>query len=280
MSQQRNPRYWPSQWYSTTQAKEPWPGGWYWHDEIYNWFGPYDDEDAAGEALAEHLKAEALAEALEPHTAAFSLYYHPLSTHSQKVLIALREKDFAFEPRLTDLTDDAARARYEEIYPLGKLPLLVLNHGPLIPESSIIVEYLDSLGGARLIADDPDLARKTRYKDRMFDYLADASYALFRHELDKSPDKSSVEHARRQAQIVIDFMENELADLPWANGTSFSLSDCASATALFYLPDGIDAAKHPRVADYARRLGERESVRITREEAAPYLKALRKKHAA
>lgn len=280
MSQQRNPRYWPSQWYSTSQAQEPWPGGWYWHDELYNWSGPYADEEAASEALAEHLTAEALAEDLAPHTAAFSLYYHPLSTPSQKVLIALREKAFAFEPRLTELDDEETRARYEEIYPLGKLPLLVLNHGPIIPEASIIVEYLDSLGGVRLIADDPDLARKTRYKDRMFDYLAEAAETLFRRDLADPPDKATLAAAERQVKIVFDFVENELADMPWANGAQFSLSDCAAAAALFYLPDAIDASEHPRMASYAHRLAERSSVRETREEAAPHLKALRRKHAA
>jgi glutathione S-transferase len=280
MSEQRNPRYWPSQWYSTSQAKEPWPGGWYWHDEIYNWFGPYADEDAASDALADHLEAEQLASDLTPRTASFSLYYHPLSTHSQKALIALREKGFAFEPKITHLENPTEREHYEKIYPLGKLPLLVLNHGPLIPESSIIVEYLDSLGGDRLISEDPDLARKTRYKDRMFDYLADAACTLFNYELKHEGAPEAVSRAHDQVGIVFDFIENELGDQPWANGTSFSLSDCAAAAALFYTARAMSFDEHPRMKAYARRLGERSSVMQVREEAAPHLEALKKRHAA
>ena len=51
MSQQRNPRYWASSWYTTKFAERPWPPGWYWHDERYDWTGPYDTEEAARLAL-------------------------------------------------------------------------------------------------------------------------------------------------------------------------------------------------------------------------------------
>ena len=47
MSQQRNPRYWASQWYTTKFAEEPWPAGWYWHDAQYTWNGPYNSEEEA-----------------------------------------------------------------------------------------------------------------------------------------------------------------------------------------------------------------------------------------
>ena len=72
------------------------------------------------------------------------LYYFPLSTYSQKVLTALYEKGAEFESEQVRLFDEAERERYREIYPLGRIPLLVLDDGHLIPESSIIVEYLDT----------------------------------------------------------------------------------------------------------------------------------------
>ena len=54
MSQQRNPRYWASHWYTTKFAQEPWPAGWYWHDERYTWSGPYETEAEAREALTSY----------------------------------------------------------------------------------------------------------------------------------------------------------------------------------------------------------------------------------
>ena len=87
------------------------------------------------------------------------LYYYPLSTYSQKVLIALYEKQLEFESELVFLFDPEAATSYKEIYPLGKIPLLV-NEEDMVPESSIIVEYLDRIGGACTAA------RKRRVVDR------------------------------------------------------------------------------------------------------------------
>ena len=56
MSQQRNPRYWSSKWYTTKFAEEPWPAGWYWHDEEYTWLVPYTSEEEARNNLEKHLK--------------------------------------------------------------------------------------------------------------------------------------------------------------------------------------------------------------------------------
>ena len=58
MSQSNNPRYWASQWYTTKFSTEPWPKGWYWHDSRYDWFGPYETEVEAREALKEHEQSE------------------------------------------------------------------------------------------------------------------------------------------------------------------------------------------------------------------------------
>jgi len=52
MSQQRNPRYWASQWYATKFAEEPWPAGWYWHDTRYTWNGPFNSEEEARISMA------------------------------------------------------------------------------------------------------------------------------------------------------------------------------------------------------------------------------------
>jgi len=60
MSQQRNPRYWASLWYATKFAEQPWPPGWYWHDQHYDWTGPYETEKDARKALESHEKGRTL----------------------------------------------------------------------------------------------------------------------------------------------------------------------------------------------------------------------------
>jgi glutathione S-transferase len=283
MTQQRNPRFWQSQWYSTKFAEEPWPGGWYWHDESYSWFGPYDSEHEAREALEVHeteAESEASQERKAPRGAvSLSLYYHPLSSYSQKVLIALYEKGFEFERNIVNLTDEEAREEYRKIYPMGKIPLLVLNHGPLIPESSIIVEYLDSLGGFPLISQDPDVARKTRFKDRMFDYLSDSIAALLFQYMKPAGERHTkkMETAQRRIDAAYEFTDNEIAAQEWANGDQFSLSDCSAAAALFYAPLVAPFDKHPNIKAYSQRLNSRRSVQRVGEEAEPYRAAYSKK---
>lgn len=277
MSQSNNPRYWASQWYTTKFATEPWPGGWYWHDEHYNWFGPYDSEHEAAAALSEHEQSEREAMDDSDRTRShFELYYHPLSPYSQKVLIAIYEKGANFTPKIVNLSDAKERANYRKLYPMGKLPLIVLNHGPLIPESSIIIEYLDSLGGKRLVSKDADVARKTRFKDRFFDfYLTDSANALFR-EGSKPPsqqDTETIETAQHRIRAVYDFIEYELSRQTWANGEEFSMSDCAAAAGFFYAGKILPFDDHPVVSAYAQRLSERPSVRRVRDEAAPHMQA-------
>ncbi|MEP6968299.1 MAG: glutathione S-transferase family protein, partial [Pseudomonadota bacterium] len=39
-----------------------------------------------------------------------TLYFHPLSSFCQKVLVALYENDTPFTPRIVDFSDEASRA--------------------------------------------------------------------------------------------------------------------------------------------------------------------------
>ena len=52
------------------------------------------------------------------------LYFHPLSSFCQKALIALYENGTPFEPRIVDLSDEASRAAFLRLWPIGKFPVL------------------------------------------------------------------------------------------------------------------------------------------------------------
>jgi glutathione S-transferase len=223
--------------------------------------------------LREH---EGLDPAAGEHSGQFELYYHPLSPYSQKVLVAIYEKALDFTPRIVNLKSAQERARYRALYPIGKLPLVVLNHGPVIPESSIIIEYLDGLGGVRLIPEDTEDARRTRFMDRFFDnYLTDTANELFSEGI-KPPEQQDtlrIESAQDSIRAVYDFIEHEVSYRPWAAGQSFSMADCAAAAGLFHAGRILPFHDHPNLAAFAERLGERPSVARMREEATPYMQA-------
>ena len=100
------------------------------------------------------------------------LYYHPFSSFCQKVLVALYERDVPFERVVVDLGDPEQKAALERLWPMGKFPVLRDEaRAVTVPESSLIVEYLDGAhpGPPPLVPADPDTALKARLWDRFFD---------------------------------------------------------------------------------------------------------------
>src|SRR5262249_55181352 len=101
-----------------------------------------------------------------------TLHYHPLSSFSQKVAIALYENGTPFTAHTVDFFDEESNARFRKLWPVAKIPVLrdeARDH--TIPESSIIIEYVAQHypGKAEFMPADPEAARQTRFRDRFFD---------------------------------------------------------------------------------------------------------------
>ncbi|MBT8077721.1 MAG: glutathione S-transferase family protein [Gammaproteobacteria bacterium] len=210
------------------------------------------------------------------------LYHHPISTYSQKVLIALYEKDLDFEREIVQLMDPEKRAVYREVYPMGKIPLLV-DGEHRVPESSIIIEYIDRMGERRLIKGDADQQRKIRFKDRMFDlYLNEAVVTLLFQGMkpEEQRDAERIENAWHRIKTMYMFMENEFGGQDYANGDEFLMADCAAAPALLYAQKVAPFSEHKNIVAYWERLKSRPSVARTINEAAPYIEAMEKQAAA
>ena len=100
------------------------------------------------------------------------LYFHPLSSFCQKALVALYENDTPFEPQIVDLFDAKSSAAFKAIWPIGRFPVLRDEaNDRTVPESSIIIEYLDQHfpGRTQLVPADAELARQMRLQDRFYD---------------------------------------------------------------------------------------------------------------
>jgi glutathione S-transferase len=207
------------------------------------------------------------------------LYYYLVSSYAQKTLIGLYEIGASFKSRTVDFMDPKARAEYDAFYPIGKVPLLVLDDGTKLPESSIIIEHVDltTPGGPRLIPADPVRALRVRLLDRQVDnYMNDTLTKLYFDGI-KPPeqrDPEGVATARRRIEVMYRMLDADLARGSWLAGDSFSLADCAIAPCLDYLRVMLPFDAHKNLVAYAGRLAERPSVHRVQQEAAPLLKAV------
>ena len=206
-----------------------------------------------------------------------ALHFHPLASYCWKALIALYENDVPFTPNLVDLGNPAERAALVKLWGIGKFPVLQDDaRGEIVPESSIIIEYLDRHHGGRtrLIPADPDKALQVRLRDRFFDlyvHLPMQKVVVDRMRPDGKRDPHGVEEARAQLKTSYAMVEQQMAGGGWAIGADFTLADCAAAPSLFYAnmaePFGDS---HRNVAAYLERLKARPSVARVLKEAEPY----------
>src|SRR6201993_3108851 len=163
-----------------------------------------------------------------------TLHFHPLASFCWKVLIALYENDTPFVPHMVDLGNEAERAALLKLWPIGKFPVLRDDaRDRTIPESSIIIEYLDNHypGRTRFIAADEKLALQTRLRDRFYDlyvHLPMQKIVGDRLRPQGSKDAWGVDEARRLLATSLGMIEGDLAGKTWVMGESFSMADCAA----------------------------------------------------
>ena len=207
-----------------------------------------------------------------------TLHFHPLSSFCHKVMIALYENDTPFTPRIVNLMDEGERAAFRKLWPIGKFPVLRDEaRGETIPESSVIIEYLDRHypGRTRFIPQDGEQARETRLRDRFFDlYLHLPMQKIVGDRLrpEGKKDPHGVEEARMMVDTALGMIEQEMGSRHWAMGDAFTMADCAAAPPLFYLDKIVPLAnRNPNVAAYLDRLKRRPSYARTLQEAEPYM---------
>ena len=205
------------------------------------------------------------------------LYFHPLASFCHKVLMALYENETPFIGHIVDLADSDSRASFIDVWPLGKFPVLRdESAGRTIPETSIIIEYLDQhYPGAHplLPADEPERL-DARLWDRFFDlYVQVPMQKIVADRLrpDNEYDPRGVADASATLMTAYDIIDRHMANRTWATGVAFSIADCAAAPALFYAGIVVPFSDtHPNVVAYFERLLERPSFKRVLAEAGPY----------
>lgn len=210
------------------------------------------------------------------------LYYNPLSTYSQKALIAFHEKGIAFEPQVVDFFSPEGRAAFEKVNPLGKVPFFKPRDDWDVPESTSIIEYLEDEfpGTPHLIPPGGGFAaRQVRFMDRMGDlYLNEPIVELLFQKIGFRPkDEARAAKMQKLATLSYRAMDGLLASRTWLCGDSFSMADCAAIPPLFYASIPLPFDAYPNLVAYWRRANERPSYAKVRAEFEPIWSGLMNK---
>ncbi len=206
------------------------------------------------------------------------LYYSPLSTYSQKALMAFYEKGVKFEPEIVNLMSPEARAAYEKINAIGKVPFLKPSEDWQVPESTSIIEYLEDKfpGTPKLIPEDREQARFVRFMDRMTDlyYNEPVVELLFQKIGFRPKDEDKAAKARKYVGITYGFWDKTLANRPWLCGATLSMADCAAIPVMYYAQVAAPFNDHPNIVAYWKRANERASYQKVKAEFEPIWKDL------
>lgn len=190
------------------------------------------------------------------------------SPYARKVRIALAEKDLPFELVTEVPWDDDTQTT--KLNPLEKLPVLRLDDGTTIYESSYILEYLEvKHPEPPLFPRDPDERLAARRLEVLADGICDAVVLAFFENLRPEAHRSAAWHARQMRKIEGGL--GEIARLVprggYCVGDRFSLADIAVGTVLGYLEIRCPAVKwrtrYPNLEAVFARLSERPSFQST-----------------
>lgn len=184
------------------------------------------------------------------------LYDAARCPYCARVRIELAEKGLPYEAVEIDLDDRPAWLYRKN--PIGKVPVLEEDDGLVLPESWVIMEYLEERfpEPPLLPADAAERALARLWLER-FDRFGDEYYALRRGEESRLGERLAELDAALEAQPYLSGREYGLADLgyvPWILRAHARL--------------GVDLEPFPFLAAWLARLLERPAIAVESELAA------------
>ena len=206
------------------------------------------------------------------------LYFHPLSSFCQKVLVALYENGTPFEPRIVDLCKPSGGGVQEAVADRqvpGAARRSEGSHGAG-------VEHHHRVPGSALSGRDAVPARRSGPCPP--DAHAGSLLRPLPAAADAEDRRRQVAAGRQERSLRCRAGKGAVADCArhgrprhgsetWATGDTFGMADCAAAPALYYANLVAPfASTHPHAAAYLDRLMHRPSFARAVKEAEPYRK--------
>src|ERR671923_1039003 len=182
-----------------------------------------------------------------------TLYTAERCPYAARARIVLAEKGIPYDAVEIDLSNRPAWL-YEK-NPLGRVPVYEEDEGLVLPESEVIMEYLEErFPEPALWPADPAERALARLRLRRFDRFGDEYYALRRGAASKLDERLAELDAALEAQ-------------PYLTGRDYGLADIGYVPWILRAQErlGVDLSPFPAVAEWLERLSERAAVAAQRE---------------
>jgi len=190
------------------------------------------------------------------------------SPYARKVRILLAEKQIPFE--LVEESAWNADSTVPRFNPLNKVPVLVLDDGTSLYDSSVIAEYLDPLGAPVFIPPSGLDRAKVRRDEALGNGITDAGLAIYleRKRVATLQDPAWIARQKSKVEAGIAALERELGGKAHLHGDAMTLGDIACACALlwveFRMPEFAWRRSHAALGRWIERLEARPSFAETR----------------
>jgi glutathione S-transferase len=190
----------------------------------------------------------------------------------RRIGITLRIQRLPFEHRPWSVFADADQVR--QVSPLGRVPILVLDSGDVLPDSHSILAYLDGAPGAQDLAPPGDADRlATLRRTALAVGLAEKAVALvYETRFHDHPSAYAVQRIEGQIQSTLDALDADCAAAakPFWRGTAPGHADIALACAAHFLAEVHPGLlHHPAIAQHGLRCEALPAFRETRQAFRP-----------
>jgi len=196
------------------------------------------------------------------------LLYSKTSPYARKVRIVAEEKRISLE--LVEVVLAEPDNPVPDHNPLGKIPVLIMDDGEPLYDSSVIVDYLEQRTPvAHLLPHDTKHKFQVKRWEALADGVCDAAVSIMleRRRAENLQDPAWIQRQMIKVERGLKRLEHDLGDHQYCVGDTLTLADIAVGCLMAYLnlryPE-LNLDKHyPKLTKHYKRMMKRASFQNT-----------------
>ncbi len=197
-----------------------------------------------------------------------TIYGHPMSTCTRKVLMTLNENEAPFKLSVVDFaTGQHKQETHLKHQPFGRIPAIDDNGFEMF-ESRAICRYIDQTTHHKLVPSDPKAQAKMEQwvSIETSEFTPHAMKFVYKHIFKRDVDDATIEAATKGLEACCTVLDKQLAETPYLGGKDITLADVCFMPYVEYAintPAKAIFEKHPHFMAWWKRASERPTWKKT-----------------